>query len=428
MKQMQIMQSRGRTLLAAVGGLIGVGVLGLAWWSLRAAPPALTSFEERNGLVFLPPDKAPLESIQARLIPLPEFPGRWAIWGSSGRDRRGHLWFAVCAHDVQPPSAHLYEYDPVTDSLTDRGNVVDELREAGILREGEGQMKIHTKIVQAEDGHLYFASMDEQGEKADGSRLPTYGSHLWRLRLPENRWEHLQSAPEGLIAVATSGRYVYSLGYFDHVLYQYDCRTGNIRKTTIGADGGHISRNCFCDDRGHVYVPRLKGKPSLVELDTELREVAETPLENYSTSPDENSHGITGFQPLADGSIVFTTDHGYLYRVRPRENQPSELKALGWIHPNGKSYVASMFTSDGKQHLMGVGEQKDGMYWYVYDLDTQIGTVTQLPPLEINGARVGKMLLYGSVTRDNDGRCYLVGVAHHQGKDHPLLIQVSRPK
>ena len=58
-------------------------------------------------------------------------------------------------------------------------------------------MKIHSKIVQGPDGCLYFASMDEEGERTDGSRPPTWGSHLWRLRLSDGGWEHLFSAPKG---------------------------------------------------------------------------------------------------------------------------------------------------------------------------------------------------------------------------------------
>jgi hypothetical protein len=236
------------------------------------------------------------------------------------------------------------------------------------------------------------------------------------------------AAPEGLIAIATSGRFVYTLGYFNHVLYQYDCRTGAIRLTTIGARGGHISRNLFCDYHGHVYVPRLEDKATLVELDSDLREVAATPLEYYSDAADDSSHGITGFQAMADRSVAFTTDQGYLYRVVPRENQPSEVEPLGWIHPTGKTYIASMFTSDGQQHLMGVGAEGPKLFWYVYDLPARKTTITPFPPFDLNGAVVDHSLLYGSVTRDNQGRCYVVGVCNHQGKDQPLLIQVSPAK
>jgi len=128
-------------------------------------------------------------------IAVPSFPGSYAVWGGVGSDSRGHVWFAICAKDVPAPSAHLYEYVPETETLTDRGDVVSELERAGVYRAGEGQMKIHSRIVQAGDGHLYFASTDEQGENKDLGKPPTWGGHLWRLRLPENKWEHLLATP-----------------------------------------------------------------------------------------------------------------------------------------------------------------------------------------------------------------------------------------
>jgi hypothetical protein len=69
--------------------------------------------------------------------------------------------------------------------------------------------------------------MDESGENSDGSRLPDSGGHLWRIG-PSGRWEHLAVAREALIAVAGGGRFVYALGYFNHVVYQYDTQTGAV--------------------------------------------------------------------------------------------------------------------------------------------------------------------------------------------------------
>jgi hypothetical protein len=428
-----------------VGGLLGGGAaaLGRLWWSgwggdgTPGAPPtpALTAYEDLMGCLYTPAWRAPLGAVAVRLIPVPDFPGRSAVWGATGRDHRGHIWFGVSAGGVRQPSAHLFEYDPAGDVLRDRGDVLGELRRCGRARPGEGQMKIHSRIVQGEDGHLYFASLDEEGGRADGSRLPTWGSHLWRLRLPECRWEHLLSAPEGLIAVAGSGRRIQALGFFNHVLYQYDCRTGASRSVPVGSVGGHVSRNFFCDARGHVYVPRLRPEPgdrgmrtTLVELDPELGEVAETPLAFYTQTRDDDSHGLVGVQPLADRSVAFVTDQGFLYRVVPQEGKPAEVQWLGWFHPRGRSYVASLFTSDGRRHLMGlsVRETPEGRQygWLVHDLATRTSSVEPVTLPTLNGQALQAPLLYGSVTRDNGGRCYLGGTCEQNGRAEPLLLQV----
>jgi len=422
-------------------GLAGAaaGVVGWRLWPEKGAAsvsaPVLTSYEDLFGCRYTSQDQAPLQSVSARIIPIPDFPGKSAIWGALGRDVRGHIWFGVSAQDVAQPSAHLFEYDPATDQVRDRGDVVGQLRRLGLLRPGEGQMKIHSRIVQGEDGHLYFASMDEQGERTDGSRLPTWGSHLWRLRLPENRWEHLLAVPEGLVALAGAGRWINALGYFNHVVHQYDCRTGQFRSVAVGAAGGHISRNLFCDYRGHVYVPRLRETggqmtTQLVELDSELHEVNATPLAFYTQTRDDDSHGITGFQPLADRSIVFTTDQGYLYRVAPDLGETAFVHELGFLHPRGRAYVASLFTSDGRRHVMGLGRREAPggarAEWLIYDLTTYEKSTAPIALPTMDAHVLENPVLYGSVTRDNDGRCYVGGTFTHQGRGQPLLLQVHR--
>ncbi|KPK81552.1 MAG: hypothetical protein AMJ81_10505, partial [Phycisphaerae bacterium SM23_33] len=195
-----------------------------------------------------------------RVVPIaiPEFTGAKAIFGATGRDRRGHVWFGVCAYPEKDPSARLFELVPGSGKVIDRGDVVSQLKACGLHRPGEGQAKIHSRIVQAADGCLYFASMDEQGEDQGTGKLPVWGSHLWRLRPPEGKWEHLMAAPEGLIAVAGTGRRIYALGYFGCKLYQYDCATGRRRSVDVEAIGGHVSRNILSDRRDHVYVPRVR--------------------------------------------------------------------------------------------------------------------------------------------------------------------------
>ncbi|KKL99916.1 hypothetical protein LCGC14_1809660, partial [marine sediment metagenome] len=97
-------------------------------------------------------------------ISVPDTPGGNAIFGAIGRDSGGHVWFAVSAKHVEDPSAHLFEYDPASGKLIDRGDVVSAMKQCGVYRPGDRQMKIHSRIVQAADGHMYFSSMDEEGE------------------------------------------------------------------------------------------------------------------------------------------------------------------------------------------------------------------------------------------------------------------------
>ena len=371
----------------------------------------------------------------AREIPVPDAPGAWAIWGATGRDRRGHIWFAVATHQVETPSAHLFEFIPRTGEVIARGDVVSELKRLGLLRDGESQMKIHTKMIQAGE-YLYFASMDEDGEDEVTEKLPTWGGHLWRLRLRDNRWEHLLTTPEALIAVAGTARHIYAMGYFGHVLYQYDIDTGRTRSVRVGSMGGHVSRNILCDRRGHAYVPRIRaaerGGPvaTLVEYDTSLKEIGETPLKYYLRGRPSQSHGIIGHQMLPDGSIAFTTHSGWLSLIQPAgDDGPAKVTDIGWFRPTGPTYAPMLFADSTGRFLMGAvrGGWDQPLQWVVYDLKTRTHSVGPFQVSQPVGLDVGRSLLYGSRTRDDDGNCYIVGTQPKGGRGEgskPIVLQV----
>lgn len=383
---------------------------------------------------LIDPEAAPA----VRRIEIPPFPGSYAIWGATGNDSAGRVWFSPCSHDDDHPSAHLFEYDLAADKATDRGNVISELKRCGKYRPGELQAKIHSRIVQAGDGHLYFASMDETDESARSNTPPKWGSHLWRVRLPARKWDHLLSVPEGLVAVTAGERHVYALGYWGHVLYQYDTQTGRSRSVKVGAVNGNISRNIFTDSRGHVYVPRITGprrrrrrrrgrtQVTLVEFDSALKELAATPLEHYPAHG-ASSLGISGFAPLPDGSIAFVTHSGYLYTVTPAGGGPAKVAPVGYLHPGGSSSAWSLFAGRGGRYLAAVVKFDGRHEWVVYDLKTGKGRafgfrLSSPAPVALDG----KTMLFGSATYDRLGNLYVSGrLSRARNRSAPLLLQVS---
>lgn len=412
-------------LIAVAGGAIFFGAS--RFRDTGAALPRY-SYAELTGSVFLPPPKERYGAPRVRELALPRTPEATAIWGALGRDHRGHIWVGVSAKSPRM-SAHLLEYDPAADAWSDRGGVVDRLKAAGAHRDGEGQVKIHTRIVPAADGWLYFASMDEEGEREDGSRLPRWGGHLWRVHPERHTWQHLAAVPEALIAVSGVGRYIYALGYWNHVLYQYDTETGKTKRVVVGSVGGHISRNFLADARGHAYVPKLSSGPGgeisvmLVEYDAALQPIAATPLEFYlEKNRADTSHGIVALVYLPDGRMLFTTHPGYLYQIEPRAAGPATVRAIGWLHPDGKpAYIASLFALGGTSWVGGVAQRGAGFEWLVRDLDTGESTAFALDTGQLKG-----LLLYGSVSRDSGGRAYVGGQAvQDQGGRRPVVLQID---
>lgn len=418
----------------------GLGTWLMKWQKDHAIHSDRT-YAQRTGSYFAPPPPDPLQPPHVTEIPIPGFPGGDAIWGATGRDDRGHIWFGVTEKSGSH-SARLFEYIPELDQVSIRGSVVDHLWKAGLSRIGEGQIKIHSKIIPADDGYLYFASLDEEGEKADGSQLPTWGSHLWRVHPVTHRWEHLFEAPEGLIALSGIGQWIYALGYWDHILYQYNTVDGTVKRTRVGSENGHISRNLVSDYRGHVYVPMVNyidmpqepggngnntGRflvTSLVEYDQHLNPIETTPLIHYAAGEKPaGNHGIIALTYLADGSVVFATHLGYLYHIVPVAEGPATVTGLGWFHPEGSAYTPALFTYAGERYLLGLGRQKQQYDWLVYDLQTHRSTAV---PFNFGGSR-DRLLLYGSVTRDQAGRFYVAGRHYVQGRNRPkpLLLQIS---
>lgn len=373
---------------------------------------------ERTGSVFLAAPADPFAPPRAESVAVPPFFGATAIWGAIGRDHRGAVWTAASASGTPIPSAHLFEYLSGVRQLIPRGDVVSELQRLGVYRLGEGQSTISSRLVEGADGHLYFASHDDRGENPKLGIPPTWGSYFWRLRMPERRWEKLFSAREALHAVASGGRKMYALGYYDHVLYQFDPRTADVRSVTLGSKEGHFTRQFFTDLRGHVYVPCVsdgaQNRPriELVELGAELDELARTPIENYHEGAIGDAYGIVAFVYLADRSIVFSTELGYLYRVEPTGDGPAAVDPLGWLHPGGKAFASALFTLDGRRYLAGVtatAKYASPSEWVVLDLATAQRKASPLTVDRLPASAWRDLKLYGSMTRDDVGGFYLGG-------------------
>lgn len=402
------------------------------------------SFPQRLGTVFSEP--SPRWSLAPDLVPivLPEVPLENSIWGATGRDDAGNIYLGISCDGPGVPSATLCRLLPQSSQAESMGDAVSNLRRLGRAAETISQMKIHSKPVQANDGLVYFASMDEQGEKSDGSQLSVFGSHLWRIDpdsasdpVVSHEWEHLFAAPEALIATGCTGRYVYALGYFQHVVFQYDTETGVTKQATVGSVGGHISRNFLVDLNEHVYVPRVsltnqeEFEVALVELDSELQEVVSHPLKGYGASKDFDSHGIVGFATLENGDIVFTTAKGAFYRLTPHAAEPSSLERLGWIHPDGESYPAFLCCPDGRRTVCAISQRPrtQSYQWLIHDLDAGETQVVELASESAAWLERPNALVYGSNTRDDQGDAFAVGwfLEKESGGLRPHALRVRWP-
>lgn len=353
-----------------------------------------------------------------------------ASWGATGRDDLGNVYFGVSTYTSVHNTAFLYQLNPSTQKVVFQGDVVTQLKKTGFYSDGVSQNKLHSKFYQADDGYIYFTSFDETGESASKGILPTYGSHIWRKKPNNPDWEHLLATKEALIAINTDGRYIYSLGYWNHVLYQFDTLTSRFNRITVGSVAGHISRNFLVTSTGNVFVPKVDLLPdkslmiNLMEYDHELNLMDTHPLEHYSSGNYNSDHGIISYTNMKNGDIYFITSIGALYRISKTTNSKHNVHFISFIGEGNESggYFPSLFSLDGEGFLVGFGRlpNKEHYSWFIHELSTQV-TVTY-DVAEFNN----KFLLYGSVTKDNFGNMYVVGVdLNIRSKSVPKILQLS---
>jgi hypothetical protein len=413
--------------------LAGLVLLGGAYarWSWPGEPE---SSSPDSTVTDLDPTwvRAPLDPFEIpafRAIHLPTIPGARSVAGATGRDGRGHIWFAVSASNEADASARIMEYNPESGEVSPRSDVVAELRRSGLQKTGERQGTICSRLALAADGCLYFASSDEDG---------TAGSHLWRIRPLDSTWEHLFAVPDRkLVATACAGPYVYALGQPDHMLYQFDRASNGVHSTKVGSVEGQFSNNILADRRGHAYVPQVRQDPAgivttLVEYSRNLQQVTESALDPAGPEARGSLHGLVAVQPLADHTLVFVTDRGFLYRLTPGEDeQAAKVIALGAFHPRGESNVVALFSPDGRRYLMGLARRqpwRDAPFdWLVCDLETNRPVVVPVPPAEEDGRALKELRLSGCMTSDDQGRFYLGGSYRRNSQECPVLFQIRGP-
>jgi hypothetical protein len=404
-------------------------------------PPYISqrSYEARIGTAFDAADSPPIIGVTANEIELPAEGGD-SIWGALGVTTTTDVWVGISGSGSK--GGQLLSLTAVDNVARSRGSAVDQRSPGQSQEANQHQNKIHSRIREADDGFVYFTSMNETGESWRDNRLPQYGGRLWRLQPEKKAWEQVMTTPEALIALETTGRYVYALGYWGHVLYQFDTQSGRTERLQIGSDCGHVSRNFLVDLREHAYVPKVISKTgstecraedmvvSLAEVSPTMQVIAEHALPDYlGNTTAHQSQGITAYAYRQDTSIIFSNMNGDLYHLIAHGDQPALVLPLGKLLPGAKSQITNLVNLDGKS-LLGAaavlrGKHEKGLHWLVHDtstMDTEAIPINLPPDLQ----QFKAILLYGSGIRDGQGHAYVGGrIQHQDGKIRPLLLRLS---
>lgn len=413
--------------------LVVLGLAGYGWLADESDVTATVQTPVQSGFApirldsgpFVKPSPRHFKAPHVQEIMLPNVGASDVSWGSVGRDSANNIYVGLSESYGDPRSASMIRWQSDTQRVETLGDVIQSLKHSNIAEPGESQGKIHSQFVTASDGLLYFTSFDEAGES--NTRLPTWGGHLWRFDPIAKHWEHLLETPEALIAINTDGHYVYALGYWGHVLYQYDTTSGRVHKTEVGSVPGHVSRQILVDGEGHVYVPKLVSAANeqgfvamLAELDNQLNVIHEFPLPEYYDTKMPRYRGIVGFTTMKNGDVYFTLHKGQLFHLRAEGSKDTKLEKVGFFNPAGEANIPSLFSIDGEQFVMGASRRKGSVpEWLIYE--TVSGTTVSYPMPELDG-----FLFFGTQVKDESGAMYLVG--QHNSTRSPKVVRLSFPE
>lgn len=386
---------------------------------------ALRTLEQRLGTHFNEVSSKHFKQPNVTQLEFPIISEGAVLWGATGRDDFGNIYFGVSSNSKNVGTAFLYQYSPQSNNMIKQSDVISQLENAGLYKKGVSQNKLHSKFYQADDGYLYFTSFDEKGENDEKGTLPKHGGHIWRKKPNDLNWEHLLATKEALIAVNTDGRYVYALGYWDHILYQYDTQIQKFNKISVGAINGHVSRNFLVSQNGSVFVPKVERsvenmlKVNLNEYDTELNIVASHPLEHYLYEKEHSKHGIVSYINMKNGDMYFVTAVGALYKVSLNSHDKYHVTFEAFLSETSKkgSYFPSLFSINGENFLVTLGRLPKSKHysWFVYETSTKTTAIYDFENISRD------FLLYGSVTRDDFGGLYVVGLNRNEQK--PVILK-----
>jgi hypothetical protein len=126
---------------------------------------------------------------------------------------------------------------------------------------------------------------------------------------------------------------------------------------------------------------------------------------------------------MKNGDMYFVTAVGALYKISQTNNSHQVSFEIFLSETNEVGgYFPSLFSINGENFLVALGRLANSKYysWFVYETSTKTTAIYDLKTFD------NKNLLYGSVTRDDLGNIYVVGVDQKIKKTHePVILKFS---
>jgi sugar lactone lactonase YvrE len=222
--------------------------------------------------------------------------------------------------------------------VADIGKVIGQ--RSGLPAVGQG--KIHTRVVEGEDGRIYGGTM-MGGHYSH--RVATYdyprsypGGHLWvydpRTGVTSDLGIPVPREAVYSVAVDTDRGKLYGITFHHRQFFVYDLNSGSVE---LKGDVG-VGEDVYVDTAGFVYTNGPWG--NVVRYDPDADELIDLPI--YFPRRPDGSQGTNGpnMATLAtDGGIYSTTFWGIIYRFDPHAGALGEMVSFGSVLGEGEEHV-----------------------------------------------------------------------------------------
>ncbi|QMU27368.1 hypothetical protein [Adhaeribacter radiodurans] len=370
-----------------------------------------------------------------KFIEYPDFPEAHSTWGSIGYNAASNtVHIGVTNHR---DNIGLYTYEPAQNSMKLNGFVSNMAH----LRQFQWQGKIHSKIVAAPDGSIYFST--DGGESREEYLMEHPQGYGGGFFMKWNSKTGLQNLGLGMpyesikdIDIDPKTGMLYGITYPQAHFMVYDPAKNHLRDLGRLASS-HVPRILFTDWWGHCYYVDWRQRLVKYEKDSDSLIFARESLPAFPGTPGSKIiTGVTAYaKDEAKGIIYLITYGAKLIAFRPEKNGIGKVTDLGGVIETGKTeawgpYVPNLnIGKNGKLYYIigGHGNYVLKDKTVLVECDPATGKKTILREYPITAMTEAT----GCDIRDKDGNLYFAARRNPSAKGDstkPFLIQFNPEK
>lgn len=370
-----------------------------------------------------------------RFIDYPDFPDAHSTWGSIGYNAASntvHIGVTNHANNIG-----LYTFDPAKNTMQRNGFIKDMAH----LRPFQWQGKIHSKIVAAPDGSIYFTTDGGESREEYLMEHPQgYAGGFIMQWDPKNGLKNLgmgmpyESIKDVDLDPKTGTLYAITYPQAHFLVYQ----PAQNRLRDLGRlASSHVPRVLFTDWWGNCYYVDWRQRLVKYEKDRDSLVFARESLPAFPGTPGSKIiTGITAYaKDEAKGIIYIITYGAKLIAFHPTKEGIGKVEDLGGVIDTGQAdawgpYVPNLnISKSGKLYYIigGHGNYvlKDKTVLVEYDPSTGTKTILREYPITAMTEATG------SDIRDKDGNMYFAArraLPNTHDSSVPFMIQFNPDK